>query len=193
MSSYTSNASDSHTVLHPLCSRPAAHDAIFDYLCTKGLQLCWFWWCFLLIAPAEFLIPALEVAGEHTLPFKIGAKVCVFLVWHKSPLIWNGYWPSSSGLRGRRRTYHTILKLTDHALSKMVRYVLLWPLRPELARWPRSISNWWCLCQTRKTPTLDGRPSFSWSNLRKHHQNQHNCRPLICMPIASLRLGGRAP
>jgi hypothetical protein len=28
----------------------------------------------------------------------------------------NGYWPSSSGLRGRRRTYYTILKLADHAL-----------------------------------------------------------------------------
>jgi hypothetical protein len=34
-------------------------------------------------------------------------------------------WPSSSGLRGRRRTYHTIFKLADHALFKMVRYVLL--------------------------------------------------------------------
>jgi hypothetical protein len=45
------------------------------------------------------------------------------LVWHKSPIFWNGSWPSSSGLRGRRRTYHTILKLADHALSKMVRYV----------------------------------------------------------------------
>jgi hypothetical protein len=29
-------------------------------------------------------------------------------------------WPSSSGLRGRRRTYHTIIKLADHALFKMV-------------------------------------------------------------------------
>jgi hypothetical protein len=28
--------------------------------------------------------------------------------------------------------YHTILKLADHALFKMVRYVLLQPLRPEL-------------------------------------------------------------
>jgi hypothetical protein len=37
---------------------------------------------------------------------------------------------SSSGLRSRRRTYHTILKLADHALFKMVRYVLLRPLRP---------------------------------------------------------------
>jgi hypothetical protein len=37
----------------------------------------------------------------------------------------NGSWPSSSGLRGRRRTYYTILKSADHALSKMVRYVLL--------------------------------------------------------------------
>jgi hypothetical protein len=66
---------------------------------------------------------------------------------------------SSSG----RRTYYTILKLADHALLKMVRYVLLRPLRPE----------------------LDGRPSFSWSNLRKHHQNQHNCRPLDWDIIAS--------
>jgi hypothetical protein len=31
-------------------------------------------------------------------------------------------------------TYHTILKLADHALCKMVRYVLLRPLRPELGR-----------------------------------------------------------
>jgi hypothetical protein len=26
-----------------------------------------------------------------------------------------------SGLRGRRRTYHTILKFADHAILKMVR------------------------------------------------------------------------
>jgi hypothetical protein len=38
----------------------------------------------------------------------------------------------SSGLKGRRRTYHTILKLANHALFNMVRYVLLQPLRPEL-------------------------------------------------------------
>jgi hypothetical protein len=38
----------------------------------------------------------------------------------------------SSGLRGRRRTYRTILKLADHVLCKMVRHVLLRPLRPEL-------------------------------------------------------------
>jgi hypothetical protein len=41
-------------------------------------------------------------------------------------------WPSSSGLQGRRKTYLTILELADHALFKMVRYVLLRPLRPEL-------------------------------------------------------------
>jgi hypothetical protein len=41
-------------------------------------------------------------------------------------------WPSSSGLRHHRRTYLTILKSADHALFKMVRYVLLRPLRPEL-------------------------------------------------------------
>jgi hypothetical protein len=39
---------------------------------------------------------------------------------------------SSSGLRGRRRTYRTFFKLADHALCKMVRHVLLRPLRPEL-------------------------------------------------------------
>jgi hypothetical protein len=50
----------------------------------------------------------------------------------------------------------TILKRAWSANFKMVWYLLLRPLRPE----------------------LDGRPSFSWSNLRKHHQNQHNCTPL---------------
>jgi hypothetical protein len=39
---------------------------------------------------------------------------------------------SSSGLRGHNRTYLTILESADHALFKMVRYVLLRPLRPEL-------------------------------------------------------------
>jgi hypothetical protein len=38
----------------------------------------------------------------------------------------------SSNLRGHKRTYPTILELADHALFKMVRYVLLRPLRPEL-------------------------------------------------------------
>jgi hypothetical protein len=64
---------------------------------------------------------------------------------------------SSSGLRGRRKTKHTILKRARSANFKMVWYVLLRPLRPE----------------------LDGQTSFSWSNLRKHHQNQHNCTPLV--------------
>jgi hypothetical protein len=41
-------------------------------------------------------------------------------------------WPSSSGLRGRRRTYLTIFELADHALLKMVKYVFLCLLRPEL-------------------------------------------------------------
>jgi hypothetical protein len=41
-------------------------------------------------------------------------------------------WHSSSGLRGSRRTYRTILEWVDHPLFKMVRYVLLRPLRPEL-------------------------------------------------------------
>jgi hypothetical protein len=39
---------------------------------------------------------------------------------------------SSYGLRGQKRTYLTILESADHALFKMVRYVLLRPLRPEL-------------------------------------------------------------
>jgi hypothetical protein len=39
---------------------------------------------------------------------------------------------SSSGLRGHKRTYLTILESADHALFKMVRYVLLRPLRPEI-------------------------------------------------------------
>jgi hypothetical protein len=39
---------------------------------------------------------------------------------------------SSSGLRGHKRTYLTILESADHALFKMARYVLLRPLRPEL-------------------------------------------------------------
>jgi hypothetical protein len=41
---------------------------------------------------------------------------------------------SSSGLRGHKRTYLTLLESVDHALFKMVRYVLriLQPLRPEL-------------------------------------------------------------
>jgi hypothetical protein len=39
---------------------------------------------------------------------------------------------SSSGLRGHKRTYRTIIELADRALFKMVRYVFLRPLRPEL-------------------------------------------------------------
>jgi hypothetical protein len=39
---------------------------------------------------------------------------------------------SSSGLSGHRITYLTILESAGHALFKMVRYVLLRPLRPEL-------------------------------------------------------------
>jgi hypothetical protein len=85
---------------------------------------------------------------EQQSGYKSRAKVGVFLVWHKPPQIWNGSWPSSSGLRS-----HTILKLADHALFKMVRYVLLWPLRPELdGQDPFKICGG--LCQTRKTPTL---------------------------------------
>jgi hypothetical protein len=39
---------------------------------------------------------------------------------------------SSSSLRGHKRTYRTILESEDHAFLKIVRYVLLRPLGPEL-------------------------------------------------------------
>jgi hypothetical protein len=41
-----------------------------------------------------------------------------------------------SGLRGRRRIYHTILKLADHALFKMVRNVLQDPATSEAEEKP---------------------------------------------------------
>jgi hypothetical protein len=41
-------------------------------------------------------------------------------------------WPSSSCLRGHRKTYLTILESAHNALFKKVRYVFLRPLRPEL-------------------------------------------------------------
>jgi hypothetical protein len=54
--------------------------------------------------------------------------------------------PASEVAGGR-----TILKLADHALSKMP----CPPVTSEAgARRPRSISNLLGLCQTRKTPTL---------------------------------------
>jgi hypothetical protein len=45
-----------------------------------------------------------------------------------------GFWPKPgrSAVSGGKRTYLTILESADHALYKMVRYVLLRPLRPEL-------------------------------------------------------------
>jgi hypothetical protein len=46
-------------------------------------------------------------------------------------------WPSSSGLLGHRRTYHTILESADHAIFKMVRYVLDPATSEAEARWPR--------------------------------------------------------
>jgi hypothetical protein len=60
---------------------------------------------------------------------------------------------ASSGLRGHRRTYLTILERAWSANFKIVWYVLLRPLRPELdGQDPFQISG--LLCQTRKTPTL---------------------------------------
>jgi hypothetical protein len=85
--------------------------------------------------------------------FHHASKVGVFLVWHKPPQIWNGSWPSSTGLRGHRRTYLTILERAWSANFKMVWHVRLRPLRPELnGQDPFQICGG--LCQTRKTPTL---------------------------------------
>jgi hypothetical protein len=56
-----------------------------------------------------------------------------------------------SGLRDRRRKYYTILKLADHALFKMVRYVLLRPLRPERDGRPSS-ANFSYSCTKLVTP-----------------------------------------
>jgi hypothetical protein len=95
---------------------------------------------------------------QYSCQFAVLIKVGVFLVWHKRPQIWNGSWPSSSGLRGHKRTYLTILKRAwsahlGSANFKMVWYVLLLPLRPELdGQDPFQIFG--RLCQTRKTPTL---------------------------------------
>jgi hypothetical protein len=50
---------------------------------------------------------------------------------------WHWYHPLD-GLKSSRRTYLTILKLADHALFKIVWYVLLQPLRPELDGRPSS-------------------------------------------------------
>jgi hypothetical protein len=64
--------------------------------------------------------------------------------------------------------YYTILKLADHALSKMVMYVLLWPLMPELdGQYPFQICGH--LCQTRKTPTLAWAAKISWLGLLSKH------------------------
>jgi hypothetical protein len=57
---------------------------------------------------------------------------------------------SSSGLRGHKRTYLTILESAGHALFKMVRYVLLRPLRPEL-----DIKTKMCLAEGELSSRLD--------------------------------------
>jgi hypothetical protein len=58
------------------------------------------------------------------------SKVCTLCYFgHLQFYFWM---TSNSGLKGHRRTYLTILELADHALFKMVRNVLLRPLRPEL-------------------------------------------------------------
>jgi hypothetical protein len=57
---------------------------------------------------------------------------------------------SSSGLRGHKRTYPTILESADHALFKMVRYVLLRPLSPELDAKTKT-----CLAEDELSARLD--------------------------------------
>jgi hypothetical protein len=92
-------------------------------------------------------------------------KVVVFLFWHKPPQIWNESWPSSSGLRGHRRTYLTILKRAWSANFKMVWYVLLRYLRPKLdSQDPFHICGG--LCQTRKTSTFT-EFLLQWSHLAR--------------------------
>jgi hypothetical protein len=70
---------------------------------------------------------------------------------------------SSSGLRGHRRTYLTILERAWSANLKMVWYVLLRPLRPEIDG-QDPFQNIWLLRQTRKTPTLVN-PRKKWLEL----------------------------
>jgi hypothetical protein len=62
-----------------------------------------------------------------------------FKIW--AMIMWSTSWHSSSGLRGHRRTYRTTLEWADHALFKMVRYVLLRPLTPDLDGVKISISK----------------------------------------------------
>jgi hypothetical protein len=69
------------------------------------------------------------LAGGHVscqISFKISIRV------EKKIVGISQYAYFSSGLRGHKRTYLTISESADHALFKMVRYVLLQPLRPEL-------------------------------------------------------------
>jgi hypothetical protein len=73
-------------------------------------------------------------SGEFRLIVSVEGSNCVKSGKKKILLLTfsNGSWPSSSGLRGHRRTYITILKRAWPANFKMVWYVLLRPLRPEL-------------------------------------------------------------
>jgi hypothetical protein len=74
--------------------------------------------------------------------------------------------PASEVTGGHRRTYLTILERACSANFKMVWYVLLRPLIPELdGKYPFQISG--LLCQTRKTPTL---------KLILNHQKSHTCQ-----------------
>jgi hypothetical protein len=72
---------------------------------------------------------------------------------------------SSSGLRGHKRTYPTILESADHALFKMVRYALLRPLRPELDAKTKT-----CLAEGELSSRLD---------------EQAICVPLITQQLAT--------
>jgi hypothetical protein len=68
---------------------------------------------------------------------------------------------SSSGLRGHKRTYLTILESADHALFKMVRYVLLRPLRPELDDKTKT-----CLAEGELSSRLDEQATRNLKSLK---------------------------
>jgi hypothetical protein len=77
---------------------------------------------------ADWLCQLPTLRSPRPSPFHVSAKVAIL-----SDSLFLTFWmTSSSGLGGHRRTYLTILESADHALFKIVRYVLLRALRPEL-------------------------------------------------------------
>jgi hypothetical protein len=78
----------------------------------------------------------------------------VHLVWMTARLQQDTFFvlASSFGLRGHKKAYLTILESADHALFKMVRYVLLRPLRPELDAKTKT-----CLAEGELSPVIQTR------------------------------------